>query len=169
MPDQPVMPYTDRLAAEGKRRDEDLSDLLQELRVLLPGVQMLTAFLIILPFSAGFTRIEQSERWSYLAIFLCAVSSLVLFTAPAAQHRLERLLRDRVRFKHDATRLIIVGLVPFSLALILAAHLVVTEAVSTRSGLVAAAVVAGLIGVTWWPLPLLHRVRNADQPPEANG
>lgn len=145
-----------RPSEEGTWGDEDLSDLLQELRVLLPGVQTLTAFLIILPFSPGFALIEQAERWVYLATFVCSVSSLVLLTAPAAQHRLERPLRDRVRFKQLATRLVIIGLVPLSLALILATQLVISEVVGREAGIGTAAIVTVLIGLTWWLLPL-HR------------
>jgi len=143
--------------AEDEEERGDLSDLLQELRVLLPGVQTLTAFLIILPFNQGFGRIQQSEQWIYVATFVCSISSLVLFTAPAAQHRLERPLRDRERFKHDATRLIIVGMAPLSLALILATHLVVTQVVGDELGFAVPALVAGLIVLTWWLIPLLHR------------
>lgn len=125
--------------------------------MLLPGVQTLTAFLIILPFSPGFALIEQAERWVYLATFICSVSCLVLFTAPAAQHRLERPLRDRVRFKQLATRLIIIGLVPLSLVLILVTQLVVSEVGGKEAGVGAAALVAVLIGLTWWLLPLRRR------------
>lgn len=88
MTDHEARSQTDKAALDG-----DLSDLLQELRVLLPGIQTLTGFLIILPFSQGFSKIGQHEQWVYLALFVCAVSSLVLFTAPAAQHRWERPLR----------------------------------------------------------------------------
>lgn len=139
------------------REDEDLGDLLQELRVLLPGVQTLTAFLIILPFNGGFSQIARSEQWVYVATFVCSLSSLILFTAPAAQHRLERPPRDRVHFKHEATRLIIIGLVPLSVALILATHLVVSEVVGSRPALFVAALVTVAIGTTWWMIPLVHR------------
>jgi hypothetical protein len=142
---------------EGSWSDEDLTDLQQELRILLPGVQTLTAFLVILPFSPGFERLDQNERWVYLATFICSVSSLVLFTAPAAQHRVERPLRDRVRFKQTANRLILIGLVPLSLATILATELVVSEVGGTTAGIVAAVVAAVLIVLTWWLIPLSRR------------
>lgn len=157
MTDHETRPQMDKAALESEHGDGDLNDLLQELRVLLPGVQTLTGFLIILPFSQGFSKIGQNEQWVYLALFLCAISSLVLFTAPAAQHRLERPLRDRVRFKRHATRLIIIGLVPLSLALILATHLVVTEVGGRWPGIIITVIVTVIIGVTWWWLPLLHR------------
>ena len=87
---------------DGELGDEDLTDLLSELRVLLPGVQTLTAFLIILPFPGEFASINRAEESSYPAMFVCSISSLVLFTAPAAYHRLVRPPRDRER--SSATR-----------------------------------------------------------------
>ncbi|MDQ3693091.1 MAG: DUF6328 family protein [Chloroflexota bacterium] len=135
--------------------DGDLGDLLQELRVLLPGAQTLTAFLIILPFNTGFSQIQQQEKLIYLATFLCSVCSLVLFTAPAAQHRLQRPLRDREGFKNSATHLIIAGMIPLSAALILATHLVIAQVLaSVWIAWVAAGVVAVLIGLVWWLHPL---------------
>lgn len=142
---------------EGSWSDEDLTDLQQELRILLPGVQTLTAFLIILPFSPGFERLDQTERWVYLATFVCSVSSLILFTAPAAQHRVERPLRNRVRFKELANRLILVGLVPLSMAVVLATELVVSEVGGTPAGIAAATIAAFLISLTWWLIPLSRR------------
>lgn len=161
MTEEPRVSHLDDAAADNDHGDGDLGDLLQELRVLPPGVQMLTAFLIILPFSQGFAEIQQTEQWVYLATFVCSVSSLVLFIAPAAQHRLERPLRDRDRFKRDATRLIVIGMVPLSFALILATELVVTEVVGTVPGLAVAAMVTVLIGIIWWLIPLRHRSGSA--------
>ena len=140
--------------------DGDLSDLLNELRVLLPGVQTLTAFLIILPFNGGFGQIRQEEKVVYLITFVCSVTSLVLFTAPAAQHRLQRPLRDREGFKTLATRLIVAGLVPLSVALVLATQLVISEVVATRwvSWSVAGAL-AALILAIWWVVPIRRQAR----------
>ncbi len=138
--------------------DGDLTDLLGELRVLLPGAQTLTAFLVILPFNSGFAGIREEEKVVYLATFLCSVASLVLFTAPAAQHRLQRPLRDRERFKTTATRLMVAGLVPLSAAIVLATHLVLSEVLGDdRFALAAAAMVAVLIGIIWWLVPLRGR------------
>ena len=83
--------------------------MLQELRVLLPGSQTLTAFLVILPFNSGFSQIQDEERYVYLAAFLCSLLSLILFTAPAAHHRIQRPLRDRAQFKTISTRLMVAG------------------------------------------------------------
>jgi hypothetical protein len=151
----------DSLPEHLRTGDEDLTELLQELRVLLPGTQMLTAFLIILPFNAGFADIQRGEKYVYLATFLCSVTSLVLFAAPAAQHRLQRPLLDREAFKHRANQLVIAGLVLLSFALVLATQLVLDEVLRIDwLAWVAAGVVALLILVVWWIAPLRMKARH---------
>lgn len=137
--------------------ENKLDDMLQELRILLQGLQVLTAFLIILPFNESFRDIDQIEKWVYMVTFLCALTGLVLLSAPAAQHRIERPLMDRVRFKNLATRMIIIGLIPSSIALVLATQLVIAQAVGLTESFVAAGLIAVLIAVLWWILPLAHK------------
>ncbi|MGZ3667018.1 MAG: DUF6328 family protein [Ktedonobacterales bacterium] len=146
---------------EGAAHLGDLSDLLQELRVLLQGVQVLTGFLIILPFSQGFEKIARTEKWVYVATFACSLCSLILFSAPAAQHRLEWPLQNRAQFKRFATRIIIIGLVPLSLALVLATQLIVATVLGSSQGFVAALGAAVVIATVWWLLPLGMRRRGA--------
>jgi hypothetical protein len=152
-------PVVNAQASETPSQMSKLSDLLQESRVLLQGVQVLTGFLIILPFYPGFTRIDRAEKAVYLATFACSLTSLILFSAPAAQHRLEWPLRDRVQFKRFATHMIIIGLVPSSLALVLATQLVVAQILDGVAGVVAAAIVAVLLSMVWWLFPLATRRR----------
>jgi hypothetical protein len=139
--------------------DPDLGDLLQELRILLQGAQVLSAFLIILPFSEGFGRIDQVERWVYLFTFVSSLAGLIFISAPAAHHRLQRPLRDREAFKRFATRMTLVGLGAISVALILAAQLVSNEVVGFGPSMVVAVMVAVLIGIFWWLMPILTRQR----------
>ena len=129
--------------------DEDLTDLLSEIRLLLPGTLLLVAFLIALPFNSGYTRISQFDNAVYVAMFLCAILSLLLFAAPAAQHRLKRLVNRQV----------IIGLVPLSAALTLAAYLVISDVVSALAAAIVAAIVALAIGMLWWAVPLSKRRR----------
>lgn len=150
-------PDTDQ---EGTQQDTDLSDLLEELRVLLPGTTTLTAFLIILPFNAGFDAIRNDEKFVYVITFLCSLVALILFTAPAAHHRLQRPLRDRVGFKDLASRFMIAGLIPLSVALVLAAQLVLSTAVGNRViSWSVTGVLAILVLTMWWVLPLRKRDR----------
>lgn len=139
--------------------DHDLSDLLQELRILLQGVQVLTAFLIILPFNAGFERLDPFEKWVYLVTFLSSITGLVFVSAPAAQHRIQRPLLNRERFKHFATRMILVGTGAFSIALVLAAQLVSNEVVGYGPSLLVALIVAVLIATVWWLIPVWTKAR----------
>jgi hypothetical protein len=144
-----------------ERNDGDLTDLLSELRVLLPGTQTLTAFLIILPFNGGFSEIRDTEKVVYVITFLCSILALVLFTAPAAQHRLQRPLRDREGFKTQATRFMIAGLIPLSIALVLVTQLVLSEVIATRWISWALAGVLGAIILTlWWIVPTRRHARH---------
>jgi Family of unknown function (DUF6328) len=157
MEDEHPPPGTQPPVVESARQAADFSDLLQELRVLLQGAQVLTAFLIVLPFNASFARLQQGEKWVYLATFACSLASLILFSAPAAQHRLEWPLRDRAHFKQFATWMVIMGLVPLSLSLVLVTQLVVAQTLGSGQAVLAAAGTAALIGAVWWLFPLLWR------------
>lgn len=145
---------------EGAPPDHDLSDMLQETRVLQQGAQVLTAFLIILPFTEVFVRIATSDKWVFLAAFLTSLSSLVFLSAPAANHRVMRPLRNPERFKNFANRLILVGLVFQSLAWVLTTQLVVSNILGMRIGLAAAAAAAALIVLLWGVVPVLRRHRD---------
>jgi hypothetical protein len=134
-----------------------LNDMLQELRILLQGAQVLTAFLILLPFNQGFDKIHDIEKWIYTATFLCSITSLIFFSAPAAHHRLARPLVNRELFNTFATRMILVGLVALSFALILATQLVVSQVVGAVISVYVTAFVSLLILVIWWLFPLKYK------------
>lgn len=122
--------------------DGDLTDLLGELRVLLPSSQLLSAFLITVPFMPGFNAIAYTEKWVFLATFLLAVTSLVLLSATAVQHRLIRPLIDRPRFKTFASRQILAGAVTLAIALISGTQLVLSTIFGHFVGSLAAALIA---------------------------
>jgi hypothetical protein len=136
------------------REDGDFSDMLSEMRILLPGAQMLSAFLVILPFNAGFAQIVQLEKLLFLATFFFALTSLVLLSAPAIQHRLMRPLKDRVRFKRVATRQIVAGAFALAIALVLGTNLVISEVFGATVGLSMSVLMALLILCAWWLLPM---------------
>lgn len=136
---------------------EPFDDLLQEIRVLLAGSQVLTAFLMTVPFSSGFTHLNGVERNVFAATFLTVLLSLILFATPAAYHRLVWPVPDRRRFKRLSTRLVIAGLVPLSIALVLATQLVLNEVFKAAETSIGTALVAAMILVMWWLWPLAHR------------
>lgn len=151
---RPFKPRVVPRIEEGTQEDGDLTDMLGELRVVLPTAQLLTAFLITVPFMPGFSDLAVIERHVFLATFMLSVTGLVLLSAPAVQHRLVRPLLDRVKFKHRASKQILLGCGAISLALVLAAQFVLTRAMdSMLIGTVAAAGVAALLTLFWWLLP----------------
>ena len=134
--------------------DGDFSDMLSEMRIVLPGAQTLAAFLIILPFNGGFRHIVQTEKYVFLATLFFALTSLILLSAPAVQHRVMRPLMDRERFKHFASRQIVAGSVALGIALVLGTNLVVSEVFGHHVGLIGAGIIGTIVATIWWLLPL---------------
>lgn len=142
-------------AAPGElHQDGDLSDMLSELRILLPGAQMLTAFLIILPFNGGAREIIDAQRYVFLVTFFFALTSLVLLSAPAIQHRLMRPLVSKSRFKRMASNQIVAGSLALGLAFTLGTNLVLSAVFGHVIGLIAAGGMASMIAAVWMILPL---------------
>lgn len=139
--------------------ESDLNEMLEELRVLLPGSQLLTAFLVMLPFNSGFNQIIQIDKWIFMATFIFSVASLILFTAPAVQHRLMRPLRNRLKFKQFASRQMIAGAIALSFALVLGADLVMSVVFGHLVGNTITAFVAFIICILWWLLPVIWKSR----------
>src|SRR3712207_207853 len=78
---------------EKDQSDEDrgareVVELLQELRIVLPGVQVLFAFLLTVPFAARFAELTDAQRYVFFATLLCTAAATALLIAPTAQHRL---------------------------------------------------------------------------------
>ena len=146
-------------AANDLEDDGDLTDMLGELRVLLPCAQLLSAFLITVPFNTGFVNIVAAEKAVFLATFMLSTLSMVLLSAPAVQHRLIRPLTDRAAFKRLASREIAIGAVLLGLALTLATQLVLSTVLGDLLGTVFASITAGTLLLLWWALPSLMRAR----------
>jgi hypothetical protein len=138
---------------------KSLNEMLQELRVLQQGSQILAGFLILLPFSEGFSKIGASEKYFYITAFTGALISLICYSAPAAQHRIERPLQHRVKFKKMSTRIINVGTFALSIALIATTQLVLNEVVDAPWSYLGTLLIALLIGIVWWFIPLTQRRR----------
>lgn len=143
----------------GAGTDGDLTDMLGELRVLLPSAQLLSAFLITVPFNSTFASIVTSEKSVFLATFVLSILSLVLLSAPAVQHRVIRPLIDRPGFKRLASRQIVLGAVLLAMALTLATQLVLSTVFGHLIGIGFAGVTGGTLLFLWWVLPKALRAR----------
>ena len=143
--------------ANSEYDQRNLNEMLQELRVLQQGSQILVGFFILLPFTEGFTKIEPFEKWVFIVAFISSMLTLICFSAPAAQHRVERPLKHRVKFKVQSNRIILVGTVALSIALTATTHLVSNEVLGKEWSFAATSIVAISLAVMWWLIPLSRR------------
>ncbi|WP_205697435.1 DUF6328 family protein [Conexibacter sp. SYSU D00693] len=142
---------------EGERLDRELLELLNELRVALPGVQVLFAFLLTVPFQQRFADITEFQRTTYLVALLLSAGATAFLMAPVAYHRVVFRQGDKPRLIRTATRQAIVGLALLALALSAAVLLVVDVLYESATvGVVTAGVVLVLAWL-WFGVGLARR------------
>src|SRR5919198_4094326 len=103
---------------EEVKRDRQMAELLQELRIALPGVQILFAFLLTVPFAMGFQKVTPFQRDLYFAALLATTASTACLIAPSATHRLRFHQKERAYIIESSNRLLIAGLAFLALAVI---------------------------------------------------
>jgi hypothetical protein len=149
----------DRDETEAQRLDRNWSSLLQELRVTQTGVQLLTGFLLTLPFQARFTQLDGTMRAAYLFTVACSLGATVLLVAPVGMHRV-LFRRHRLDAIVSASHFCaIAGLVLLGLALA-GVGVVVFDTVVGRTGAWIAGGCTLAAFVTFWfliPLPLRRK------------
>ena len=154
MPDRP----SGRDESEGERLDRNLAELLQELRVALPGVQVLFAFLLAVPFQQNFTTITAFQEKVYFATLLCTALSAALLISPTAYHRLTFHLQQKKELVYVSNRLSIVGLGFLALAMT-GAIVLITDVLFGPYATAAFGLAAAAMFVTLWgALPLRRRL-----------
>ena len=142
---------------EKQRVDRELIELLNELRVALPGVQVLFAFLLIVPFSNGFPKMTSLQRDVYFVAFLCATVSAVLLIAPSAHHRLRFRAKEKEQLLFRANKLAIAGL-GFLAAAMSAVVYVITDVIFKEPwAAILSALAAALFAWIWYVVPLSRR------------
>jgi O-antigen/teichoic acid export membrane protein len=146
-----------------ERADRNLAELLQELRVALPGVQVLFAFLLAVPFQPRFEDTTLFQRDVYFATLLCAAVASALLIAPSAYHRLNFRRHDKEHIVDMAARLTIAGLAALSVAMSGAVLLVTDWLFDGAIVAITIVLVALMFSVLWFVLPLLRR-RMTDPP-----
>ena len=152
-----------RKETEEERLDRNLSELLQELRVALPGVQVLFAFLLTVPFQQGFTRITPFQERIYFVTLLCTAISAAMLISPSAYHRMTFRLQQKEHLVFLANRLAVVGLGFLALAMT-GAVMLITDVVfgATATVTVTTALVFLMFVVLWYVLPLVRRAKYED-------
>jgi uncharacterized protein DUF6328 len=146
---------------QDKDRDlnRELIELLNELRVALPGIQVLFAFLLILPFSQGFAKVTGAERGAYFLAFVCASIACALLIAPSSYHRIQFRAHDKKHLIKLSNRLAIVGLVFLAVAMSSVAFLITDVMFGSPWAALATAVAAAVYSWLWFVIPLLRHLR----------
>lgn len=153
---------TPREESKSERLDRNLSELLQELRVALPGVQVLFAFLLVVPFNNGFAEVTSFQKTVYFVTLLLVFAVSVCLIAPTVHHRILFRQQDKERILQVANRLAIIGLFLLAFALV-GVLLLITDFIYTDSTATAAIGGLGLVlALVWFGIPL-RRLQDKDR------
>jgi hypothetical protein len=144
--------------SEQERLNRELDTLLGELRVAMPGVQVLFAFLLAVPFQQRFAQVTDFQRDVYFATLLAAAAASALFVAPTAYHRLMFRERDKPRLVSISSRLAVAGLACLAVAMN-GAVLLVTDVLFDRSTAIVTVIGTSTLFVgLWFVLGLVRRI-----------
>ena len=135
------------------------TEILNEIRVALPGVQLLFGFLLTAPFTEAFRSMSDLVRYGYFTCFLCTTGSCAFLIAPSVYHRLHwrRDVQDKELMLRTCNRLAIAGVVLLALAMTSAVY-VISVSIAGHGPALPIAIGAGLLfSVLWFVLPTLRR------------
>ncbi len=149
---------------EKKRSAEDLDreliELLNELRVVLPGVQVLFAFLLAVPFANGWTRVTALQRDVFFVAFLATAAASILLIAPSSYHRLRWREGDKEQMLETSNRLAIGGTVFLAVGMTAVVFLITDILFKAPWAALTTALIGGGFAWFWYGLPLIRDVRD---------
>jgi hypothetical protein len=142
---------------EAERYDRNFNELLQELRVMQTGGQLLFAFLLTVAFTERFARSEARLQWVYVIVLLCTVLASGLLIAPAAYHR--KHFREGIKEEVVVTghRLARAGLFFLAAAMAGTVLLVLMEVASLTLGILVGGITLAILLLLWFGIPSLRR------------
>ncbi|WP_280339236.1 DUF6328 family protein [Nocardia neocaledoniensis] len=144
-----------------QRLDRNWASLLQELRVVQTGVQLLTGFLIVLPFQPRFDAMSTPMRVLYLVVLSASIGATALLVAPVAAHRIV-FRRHQLEWLVDSShQLALGGVALLGIALVGVAVLLFDVVAGPVAAIVAGVLFGALFVVTWLVRPVLERRRSA--------
>ncbi len=150
----PTHPLTGRDETEHERLDRNLQEFLGELRVALPGVQVLFAFLLVVPFNQRFVEITSFQKAVYFVTLLLTAAAAVCLIAPTAQHRVEFRRQHKEQIMMMANRLAILGLGFLAVAMT-GAILLITDLLYGSTTTIVVTIAVGLaFAVLWYVIPV---------------
>jgi hypothetical protein len=142
-----------------ERADRNLAEMTGELRVVITGIQVLFAFLLVVPFDGGFRSIGEFERATYFVTLVLAALAVVCLIAPSAAHRVLFRRDDKPYLVGTGNRQVIAGLVFLALAMCGSLTLVASKLFGPGAGVATLVLAAAVFGTVWFGLPLRRRRR----------
>jgi Family of unknown function (DUF6328) len=143
-----------------EQADRELIELLNELRVVLPGVTVLLAFLLAVPFAKGWTRVTTFQRDVFVVAFLASAVSVAFLAAPSSYHRLRFHQGDKAQLVRLGNTLAIAGIAAAAVALEAVVLLVIDFVLSRGAAIAAAAALLVVVVTLWYALPLRAALRD---------
>jgi len=135
-----------------ERADRELIELLNELRVVLPGVTVLLAFLLAVPFAKGWPKATTFQRDVFVVSFLATAVSVALLTAPSSYHRLRFRHGNKEHIVKLGNRLTIAGIVASAVSLEAVVLLVMDYVLSLGAAIAAAGSLFAVVATFWYGL-----------------
>jgi hypothetical protein len=146
--------------SEDQRLNRNLDQVLQELRIVLPGVQVLFAFLLAVPFSSRFADVDGFERDVYFAALLLSAVAVALLMAPSMQHRILFRHEQKRYLVSVASAMTIAGMTALALAIVLSLVLVAHFLFGSAAAWLAGGLSFGAFALLWYALPIERRITN---------
>jgi hypothetical protein len=144
------------------RLEREHNELLQELRSLIPGAEVLFGFLLAISFTQQFDDLTDGQRYVYYGTLVSTAVALVLFLAPAAHHRLRFRAGDKEYALRKGNRETVAGTVAASLALTGVIYLVTALVFGSDEAIVVAIVFFAFVAWRWWAFALLRAWRDRE-------
>jgi Family of unknown function (DUF6328) len=140
--------------------DQEWSELLEEHRLAMPGIQVLFAFLLVLPFQQRFTDLSNSQVYVYFSALLCAAVAIVLLITPTATHRIRWRQQDKEALLRLSTKTSL-GATVFIAAGMTGSVLLITDFLfGSPTPAIVTTILAAAFAWFWYGLPLLRRARD---------
>lgn len=144
---------------DDERLDRDWSELLQELRVVQTGVQLLTGFLLTLPFQQRFKELTAAQHHLYLAVVALSAAATALLIAPVSMHRIVTEQRARTQVLRAGHLCALLGSLVLGLALCGVTVLIFDVVRGLQAVVTAGGLSLGAVVLLWLAVPVVMRVR----------
>ena len=140
--------------------DQEWSELVEEHRLAMPGVQVLFGFLLILPFQNRFRDLTTEQEYVYFSALLCAAVAIVLLISPTAAHRIRWRQQDKEALLRMSTRAAIAATVFIAAAMTASVFLITDVLFGEPATVIVSAVVGAAFVLFWYAVPLYRRYKD---------